>query len=190
MAVAVQAQVFHITGTVKTAPHPVQRKRCHAAIDFEQFMRDEFMRQQEFDGFHTEALDVQCGAMLIRHKCTHRVDAPDETPHPFQRVAIIQFRCTSAVFAEHRETEILESMQRVSADIQRRHHRDFALNQRRDKGVFFQNGCIRPAPGAIELGNQWRPIFHACLVDAVLVTVQCQQPPVAAQADAIQRIQH
>ena len=42
---------------------------------------------------------------------------------------------------------------------------------------------------AIELCHQWRPLFHADLVDAVFVTVERQQTAVAMEAQAFQRIQ-
>src|SRR3989338_2586489 len=81
-------------------------------------------------------------------------------------------------------------MQRAAVDHQGRHHRNLALGQRRDKGMLFQDRRIRPACGAIKLGDQGRAVFHARLIDAVLITVERQQTPIAAQPDAVQRIEH
>jgi len=56
--------------------------------------------------------------------------------------------------------------------------------------MLFQNRRISPARGAVELGDQRRAVFHARLIDAVLITVEGQQAAVAAQTDAVQRIEH
>ena len=49
---------------------------------------------------------------------------------------------------------------------------------------------IAPAPGAIELGDDDPAVLEEGLEDAVLVGVQLQHPAVAAQADAVERIEH
>ena len=64
------------------------------------------------------------------------------------------------------------------------------LGQLLHEGVFFEYRGIRPALGTIEFRHQRRAFFHADLIDAVLVAVECQQAAVAAEAYAFQRVQH
>jgi hypothetical protein len=81
-------------------------------------------------------------------------------------------------------------MQRAAVNFQRGHDRDLALGQCRDKRVLFQDLLIRPALGAVELGDQRRPVFHARLIDAVLIAVEGEQAAVSAQTDTVQSIQY
>ena len=111
------------------------------------------MLQQISTRFHTEALNVQRGTLAIRLQRANGMNATHETSHPFQRFAIVQFRRATALSGEHGKTEAVERVQRVTVDFQCRYHRNFALGQCRDKRVLFQNGRIRPACGAIKLGD-------------------------------------
>ncbi len=74
----------------------------------------------------------------------------------------------------------------------RTHHRrndgNSAFRQFRCECMLFQNRVVRPATRAVELRRHRRPLFHADLIDAILETVQREQPAVAMQADALQRI--
>jgi hypothetical protein len=56
--------------------------------------------------------------------------------------------------------------------------------------VFFEDGGVAPAARPVELGDQRRVVFDADLVDAVFIAVQRQQAAVAAQADAVEGVEH
>src|SRR5450759_4684948 len=148
MATAMQTQRSNCAGTVEAAPHTIQCLRDYAAINFDEFCRNEIMLQQVSTRFHTEALDVQRGTLEIRLQRADGMYATDEASHPFQRLAVVQLRRATAVFGEHGKTEAVECVQRMTVDFQCGHNGNFALDQCRDKGMLFQNGRIRPACGA------------------------------------------
>ena len=118
------------------------------------------------------------------------MDAPDETAHPFQRVALIQLGRASAVLGEDAEAESAVAVQRVLVEHERRHHRDFTLRQLTHKHVLFQNRRIRPARGPIKLRHQRRAVFQPHLIDAILITVECQQTAIGAQPEAVYRVEY
>jgi len=81
-------------------------------------------------------------------------------------------------------------VQRRAAQPQRRDHRNLALSELECERVLFGELRVAPALRAIELGDDARPVFQARLVDAVFVAVEREQPPVAAQADRFERVEH
>ncbi len=56
--------------------------------------------------------------------------------------------------------------------------------------MLLEDGRIAPALWAVKLRHDRRTLFHADLIDPILITVQRKQPTVAAQTDRIQRIKH
>jgi hypothetical protein len=56
--------------------------------------------------------------------------------------------------------------------------------------VLFEDGGVAPAAGPVELDDDGLAFFAADAVHAVFVTVQREQAAVAAQADAVDGIQH
>ena len=70
---------------------------------------------------------------------------------------------------------------------ERRHDGDFGGGQLLRVGVLLANGILVPTPRTIELGDEWRVVFDADLVHAVLVAVEREQSPVAVKACAFQR---
>jgi len=76
---------------------------------------------------------------------------------------------------------------------------DLAFRQFQRKGVVLEDLRVAPALRPVELGHHhgrpraFRPagiVLQKDLEDAVLVAVERQQPAVAAQADALQRVEH
>src|SRR5690606_39849578 len=59
-----------------------------------------------------------------------------------------------------------------------------------DEGVLLGDLRVGPAPGAVELDDDGAAVLEAYLVDAVLVAVQREKAPVAAQPDRLERIEH
>ena len=58
------------------------------------------------------------------------------------------------------------------------------------KRVLLEDLRVAPAAGPVELGDDDPAVLQEDLEDAVLVGVQLQQPAVAAQADAVERVEH
>ena len=78
----------------------------------------------------------------------------------------------------------------VPADLERRHHRDLALGQLAGEAVLLEDLLVRPAPGAVELGDEEPGIAQGAalvllephLVDAVLVAVERELAAVGQEA--------
>jgi hypothetical protein len=118
------------------------------------------------------------------------MDAPDEAPDPFQDLGIRQLGRAPATAGEDREAEALVLVQRAPVQHARRHHRHLHGFELGQEGVLLQDGRVAPAPRAIELDDHRLAFFAADAVDAVFVAVQGQQATVAAQADAVDGLQH
>jgi hypothetical protein len=56
--------------------------------------------------------------------------------------------------------------------------------------VFLEDLLPRPALRAIELGDERRPVFHAHLIDTVLVAVERQDAGIGGDADTLHGFQH
>ena len=104
---------------------------------------------------------------------------------------IVQLGRTTAAARIHGEAEAGEVVQRrASPSAMRRNHRELALGELDHECVLFEDLRVGPARGAIELRDDRRTFLHPHLVYAVLVAVQREQAPVAAQPDALQRVEH
>ena len=118
-----------------------------------------------------------------------RMDAAEKAPHPLQGVGAVELGHASALLGIHGEAEAGVGVERGAVQHQRGDHRNFARGQLGRERVFFQDGGVAPAFGAIELDHHRRRILHAHLVDAVLVAVQRQQAAVGLEAGAVERVE-
>ena len=108
-----------------------------------------------------------------------------------QLVRVFQIRPAAATAGIEGKTEALEFEQALAIGVtQRRHHGNLRLQQGLAEIVFLADRRIRPAPGTIELGDQRLAILDAHLVDAVLITVEGQQPAIAAIAQGVHGVEH
>src|SRR5450830_53404 len=129
--------------------------------------------------------------MLKRTLHADRMDTADEAPQPFQRVGVVEFGRTTAMPGEGSKTKALKLLQAASVGkLHGGNDRDFLLDQLVDESMLFEDRGVAPALRTIELRHQRRPLFHADLIDPILVAVERQQTPIAIQADAIECIEH
>ena len=56
--------------------------------------------------------------------------------------------------------------------------------------MLFRELRVGPAVRTVELRHHGRSVFEVRLVDAVLIAVEREQAPVAAQAGGLERIEH
>ena len=117
--------------------------------------------------------------------------APDEAAHPFQGFAIFQFRRAAAALGIDGKAIAVEGVQRLFARRERRHHGQLALCEFAHEVVLFQDLCVAPASGAVELrDDDSRLVLEPDLIHPVFVAVQPKQAPVPAQAHAVEGIEH
>ena len=96
----------------------------------------------------------------------------------------------------HGEAIAAELVQGLCAVRERGDDRKLAIGEFAHECVLFGDLGIGPAPGAVELRHyhrcraRRRPFLQPDLIDPVLVAVQAEQSPVAAQPYAVQRIEH
>ena len=76
------------------------------------------------------------------------------------------------------------------ARVYRRDHRDLALGELVREGVLLLDLAGAPAPWPVELEHARRAVLEPYLVDAILVAVERQQPPVGARACRLARVEH
>ncbi len=82
------------------------------------------------------------------------------------------------------------SRRRRRCERQRRGDRDLGGGQFGREGVLFEDLRVAPAPRPVELGDDDAAVFQKDLEDAVLVRVELDQAAVAAQADAVEGVEH
>jgi len=146
--------------------------------------------QQVLIGLCAEIIDVQRGSVRERLYAADRVNAPEKTPKPFQVVGVVQIRPAPPTARIERETETGMHEQRSAVLVcQRGYHGNLRLQQFVREGVFLQNRRILPAPRPVELRHQIAPILQPDLIDAILVTVECQQMAIGHKAFALDRIE-
>ena len=120
----------------------------------------------------------------------HGVDAPDEAPEPFERVAILELRGAPAAARKDREPKTRKQVQRASFVNERCDHGNFARGELGGKCMLLEDRGLAPARGPVELGDDRCRILDADLVDAVLVARECQHPAVAQKPHGLEGIEH
>jgi hypothetical protein len=118
-----------------------------------------------------------------------QVQARDEAPDLPQQAHVVEFRNPPADPRADRETELAVAVQARPAMAQRRDDRDVAGRQLEGEAMLLQDRRVAPAPRPVELDHDGPVVLEADLVDAVLVAVQGQQPAVAAQPEALHRVE-
>ena len=108
-----------------------------------------------------------------------QVNACDEPSQLFKQVEVIQFRRSAAVAFERGKAEIINVMQGVLMDLERRKNRNFLGGQLMAEIVFFLDLFIGPAAGPIKLHDDGCGLFDAYLVNPVFVAVERQQSAIA-----------
>ena len=79
--------------------------------------------------------------------------------------------------------------ERVPREFERRHDRDFVLGQLERERVFLEDLPVAPSAGPVELRHHDRAVVLPDLVDAVLVTVQREQPSIGTQPGGLDRVE-
>ena len=156
-----------------------------------QLRRNQRVLQQPIARVDAEGLPVDGRPLRKWFKRTHRMDAPEKTPEPFEHVLVVEIRRASAVAGKHREAKAGVVMQGLTViKRNRRHHRNFTLEQLGDELVLFENLRITPAPRAVKLGDHRWPVVEADLIDAIFVGVQRQQATITGEASVFHRVKH
>ena len=89
------------------------------------------------------------------------------------------------------EAEIAETMQRAPVDGDRRHGGNLVRVELRDRARALRGSASSlQRAGSIELRDDRRRVVAPDLVDAVLVAVERDHPAIAADADAVERVEH
>src|SRR5437867_3313640 len=191
-----QAQRAHLARSLVAAGDAREREVDSALPRIEQVPWNEIMREEPVARLAAEAPDVERGPVGERSRRARCVSAPDEATDPFERLAVLELRRASASARKYREAKAAESVQRLSIGLERRDHGNLALDELERERVLLENLRVGPACGAIELcddrGRRVRRLFRfePNLVHAVLVAVQREQPPVAGEVRARERVEH
>ncbi len=118
------------------------------------------------------------------------VNPADESSQPFERLAVLELGRPAAAAGKDREAKALEAGEGLAVENERRHDGNLVAVELRGEGVLLEDLRVGPARRTVELGHDLRAVLHAHLIDAVLVAVQRIEPAVAAQAQALERVQH
>ncbi len=106
----------------------------------------------------------------------------DESPQPVERLRTA-LEGTPAARGKEGVTEAAQAMKGIPREAKRRHHRQVGGGQLREKGMFLEDGLVRPALGPVELEHHGIAGFEADAENAVFETVQCQELAARAQAE-------
>ena len=185
------AQPAHATGAREHGLDPGNQIIGERLVGPDQGIGNELFLQQKIAALDGEASHREFRTVLKRPGDSHGVHAADEAPHHQQIVGIVQIRRPSCTALKHCKGEALIVIQRVPAiEQQWRHDGDLQIGQLLREGVLLQYLLPRPALWAIELGNHRRAFFHANLIHAVLITIECQNAGIGADADTLHGFQH
>jgi hypothetical protein len=173
--------------------------RCRQRVAFEQALQR----------LVAVGLRVQPAPRAKRLGRAHRVQSADEAAEPLQHLRVVELGSVARAARIHREAEhgavvipagqgrrVADAPQRLDRRVGRRlqrlrcNDRDLLLRELQREAVLFEDLRIAPARRPVELGHRGRAVFQHHLEHAVLVRVELQDAPVAAQADALQRVEH
>src|SRR5271154_1158029 len=119
------------------------------------------------------------------------MDTPQKTAEPFESIRAIEFGCTSRLFGKQCKTESGMRGQGFTVAVREwRDYRDLAFKKLDCECMLFQNLCVAPPLGPIELGNDRRAVFQQHLKHAVFVAVERNETTIATQAAAFHRIEN
>jgi hypothetical protein len=81
---------------------------------------------------------------------------------------------------------MIQVMQGPSVDCQWRYDRDVFLGKFERESVFLENGVVRPAAWAVELGDDRRIILYTNLLDGVFLDIVGQKTTVTTKTDILE----
>ncbi len=189
VAIAVQADVADGRARLQALLEQAGEAFAGVGIARAQAGRQQFRAKHGAGRGPHECLDIDAAAFVERRARSHAVDACKQAAHPGEILGRFQFRRTPALARIQAEAEACMLEQGLPVDQQRCHHRQFRLRKFECEIMFFINGRIAPATGAIELGDQRCRRLDADLIDAVFVAAQCQHAPIGLIAGSGHRIE-
>ena len=113
------------------------------------------------------------------------MDAADEAADPLEGLLVAKLRRAAAAARIDGDAEV-RGAQRVHG----RDDGDLAAGELVGEGVLFVDLRVDPASGAVELCDHDRVVLEPDLVDAVLIAVQAEQPPVGTQTGRGHAVEH
>ena len=129
--------------------------------------------------------------MLEGTSGAERVDAADEAAELLQVLGVVELGGTPAAAGIEREAITLVPEQTVAVGVEDgRHHGYLVRGQLLREAVLLGDGRVAPAIRSIELRHQRRLVLHADTVDAILVAVQGEKVPVAANPRRLDGIEN
>jgi hypothetical protein len=160
-----------------------------ALIDGAQFRREPILPQQQGPRLFPKAGDVQGRPGLEGRDLSQGVNPTQEAPYPLQDRGVSQFRRAATAARAQGEAVTAMGLEGPPQDGQGRHRRDLPFRQFQGEGVLLQDGRVRPAARAVELGDKGRTLLDADLINPVLVAIEGQQPTIGDQPQGFDRIQ-
>ena len=170
-------------------PDRVERLRCDAAPRGQQIRGNEIVREQPVARGPAERFRVDGRPLREGGSRADRVNATQETAHPFERRAVLQLGRPAAAFGIDGEAESGERVQRPFVARERSHDRQLARRELGDERVLLVDLRVAPAAGPVELRNERWSVVAKDLVDAVFVAAERQQASITPIADAIERVE-
>ena len=146
--------------------------------------------QQPLHGFDGKGLHIQRRAVCKGALGPDGMDACQKATDPLQHLTVVKLRRAATTARAHAKSKPAKVVQGLPPQHQWAHRRNFIGHQLGGKVVFFLDLCIGPAFGTVELGNNRATVFELYLVDAVFIGGESDQAAIAAQAHAVQCVQH
>ncbi len=153
MTIAVKAKRGVFPGAGEGGAHALERELGNARPRGGELLRDETAREQEAARLLAEALDVDRRPDTEIADASHRVDAADESPDPFERLRVVELGRAPALPRVHGPEKAIGSVQRLSVECQRCDDRNLAFGKLERERVLLENLRFAPTIRAIELRN-------------------------------------
>jgi hypothetical protein len=183
MAVAMQAYPRGIVGGKKRGFDGREQISRDGEERLAQFFRHDIVLFQIAHRPVAEFLDAKACPVAERLGRAQPVQPAEISPEQGTVIARVQFRRASRLPRKDGKTKTAVMIERRAITARQRcHGGDFVFGQLLREDVFFEDGGLVPAAGAVELGHAGCAIFSIHTVDTVFVAVEREQPPGTAHA--------
>lgn len=188
MKVTVQPQPPDVSRPRLAGCDSVEHVLGNALVCGRKLRRNEVVFQQVLDGGNAITFDVDIGPVVEVMRLTDQVDTCGEPTKLLEEIEVIEVRGTPAVPRIYGKSKRAGLVQGLASDLDRRHHGQFRLGKVLRKPVLFDDRLIRPARRPVKFCNDWRGVFDANLVHAILITVECEKSTITAKRESLERL--
>jgi hypothetical protein len=186
MKIRVNPKIAHVACSRYAGFDFVEYLRRYSFIRFFQFVGDNIVVEQVFAGCYAVAFDIYTWTGLKLARLADQMNAGNESPELALQIVVVELGCPATATLVHGESKACRFEQGFSSVHKWRDDRQVAVSKLHCETVFFCYLRVAPTPRSVEFGDHWPVIFNTDLIDPIFVTIEREEPTVAAVADVLQ----